>query len=133
MAQRGRPDIAFGILMEALRINPDNPSARKLLAQISPLLGEGNPGPQFNKIQAEMYPSSAPRKLVQMGSDAKGRNIPDGIEVQFYENGRIQRLVDIKKGLSDGLEITWDKEGRILSCVVYLEGKPADNETLKSL
>jgi hypothetical protein len=44
--------------------------------------------------------------------------------VEFYENGRIKRFLDVDQGVPNGLELTWDSTGRLLSRIVYQNGKP---------
>jgi tetratricopeptide (TPR) repeat protein len=119
MAERGRPKIAYSSLMEALRLNPNNTAASQKLAQIRPLLAgqELNPQPPF--IQLDRYPSGAPRRLVQGRINAGGELIPDGIEVEFHENGRLKRFIDIDQGKVIGREKTWDASGKQLSRQVH--------------
>ncbi|MFC1845242.1 hypothetical protein ACFLZ5_10725, partial [Thermodesulfobacteriota bacterium] len=123
MAQRGRPRIAYPSLMEALRLNPKNTLARATLAQIQPALGGQKLNPQPPYLMLDIYPSRAPRMLVQMRRDSAGRSIPHGIQVEFHENGRLKRFLDIEWGKLNGLEIIWDRDGRLLSRVVYRQGK----------
>lgn len=115
MAERGRPRIAYSSLMEALRLNPNNTEARKSLDQIRPVLVGQQLDPQPLSVQFSRYPSAAPRKLVQGRFDASGQFLPDGIEVEFYENGRLKRFLDIERGKPKGLEATWDAKGKQLS------------------
>ena len=126
MAKRGRPRIAYSSLMEALRLNPNNTLARNTLAQISPLLKGQSLNPQPANILLDIYPSITPRKLLQVRYDSKGRPVPDGIEVEFYENGRLKRFLDIDQGISNGLEMIWDADGQVLSRVVYRQGTPVE-------
>ncbi len=126
MAKRGRPRIAYSSLMEALRLNPNNIKARNILNQIRPMLGGQSPSPQVPNILLDIYPSLAPRKLVQVRRDPSGRIVPDGIEVEFHENGRIKRFLDIDLGKPNGVEVIWDTDGRVLSRVVYREGIPVN-------
>ena len=123
MAKRGRPRIAYASLVEALRLNPKNDFARSTLAQIGPLLQGQSPSQQLPQIMLDIYPSISPRLLVQVRRDANGRPVRDGIEVEFHENGRLKRFLDIDYGRPNGLEIIWDTEGRELSRVVYRQGK----------
>jgi len=115
LADRGRPKIAYPSLMEALRLNPNNADARRKLEQIRPLLVGQNPDPQPLSVQMTRYPSSAPHKLVQGRVNAGGSFVADGIEVEFYENGRLKRFVDIESGQATGLELTWDASGNKLT------------------
>lgn len=129
MAMRDRPRIAYPSLQQALRLNPENSHARKTLEDIGPLLKDENLDQKPAEIVFDTYASSAPRKLVQMRQDDNGRQVPDGIEVEFYENGRLKRFLDVKRGEPHGLEITWDEDGQILSRTVYRQGVPANNDT----
>jgi len=126
MIRRGRTFIAYNSLMEALRLNPKNTNAREMLAQIRPFLGKQAPRPEPPNILLDIYPSQAPRKLVQMRRDPKGYPVPHGIEVDFHENGRLKRFMDIEQGKRNGLEIIWDTAGRQLSRVLYRQGIPDD-------
>jgi tetratricopeptide (TPR) repeat protein len=119
MAERGRPRIAYSSLMEALRLNPNNADARLKLEMISPSLTGQKLNPQPLSIQMTRYPSSAPHKLLQGRSDSNGNFVPDGIEVEFHENGRLKRFLDIDQGKAKGLEITWDTDGKELSRQVH--------------
>jgi tetratricopeptide (TPR) repeat protein len=128
MVRRGRLRIAYDSLMEALRLDPTNSLAQATLDYINPLLGGQKPRPQPPHILLDSYPSLAPRKLVQLYRDANGRPIPHGIEVEFYENGRVKRFLDISLGKPNGLEMTWDAGGRLLSRVVYRQGILVNSE-----
>jgi len=127
MAERGRPGIAFPSLMQALRLNPNNSGARQKLPQIRPLLAGHEPNPQPPLIQLEHYPSAAPRMLVQGRRNASGQFIPDGIEVEFFDNGRLMRFTDYEEGVRHGVEITWDSDGVLLSQLVYKQGTPVNS------
>lgn len=126
MARRGNPRIAYSSLMEALRLNPNNAGARMTLNQIQPLLGGQPPSAQMPFPVLEIYPSLTPRKLVQVRYDSSGRIIPDGIEVEWHENGRIKRFQDFDLGVPHGLDLTWGPDGRLLSRVAYRQGKRID-------
>jgi tetratricopeptide (TPR) repeat protein len=126
MAKRGRTDVAYDSFMQAIRLNP-NSESQQFLAQIRPRLGRQPPRPQPLQVNVDFYPSQAPRKLVQLRRDINGRSVPHGIEVEFYENGRVKRFMDIVWGVPNGLEILWDKGGDIVSRVMYRQGKPVNN------
>jgi len=126
MAKRDRPGIAYPSLMQALRLNPNNIRARKILEEIRPLLKGQTPDQQPADIILDTYPSFAPRRLVQARRDSSGDWVLDGIEVEFHENGRLKRFLDIKQGKPNGLEKTWDSDGRLLSRAVYREGTPVN-------
>lgn len=126
MAKRGRLRITHASLQEALRLNPNNSVAQKALEQMPrEVAGQPLASPP-TKILLELYPSQAPRKVVQIGLDAAGRDRPDGIEVEWHENGRIKRFLDIDQGVPNGLEFTWDANGQLLSRVGYRQGKTVD-------
>jgi tetratricopeptide (TPR) repeat protein len=127
MAKRDRPLVAYPYLIKALRLNPKNTRARNILDQIRPLLAGQSVEQRLPKILLDIYPFIAPRKIVQIDIDAKGRNVTDGIEVEFHENGRIKRFLDIEQGLPNGFEIIWDPQGKILSRVAYQQGKPVNS------
>lgn len=114
MARRGRPRIAYPSLMQALHLNPNNIRARKALDEIRPLLKGQLPDPQPADIVFDTYPSKAPHQLVQVRHGDSGKRIHDGIEVEFYENGRLKRFLDISMGKSNGVEMTWDMNGNRL-------------------
>jgi antitoxin component YwqK of YwqJK toxin-antitoxin module len=128
MAWRERPMIAYASLQEALRLNPNNEDARKILAQIEPLLGEQSSSSETHETSVERYPNEGPRKLVQFGEDGRGRIVADGITVEFHENGRVKRLVDFDRGVKSGVETTWDDSGQVLSRVVAEQGNLVDLE-----
>lgn len=129
MAMRGRLDLAFSSLQEALRLNPNNAVARQTLSKVRQMLGGQTLNPKLPQIILKTYPSVAPRKLLQVRSSATGRPVPDGIEVEFYENGRVKRFQDFQKGLADGLEIEWNKDGRLVSRGIYDRGTRLNNKT----
>ncbi|MGK5095166.1 hypothetical protein WDW89_24545 [Deltaproteobacteria bacterium TL4] len=112
MAERGRPRIAYSSLMEAIRLNPNNVQALRKLEQIRPLLVGHELNPLPPQIQLDRYPSMTLRKLVQGRLNSRGLFVPDGIEAEFHENGRLQRFLDIDQGKPKGLEMTWDQDGK---------------------
>jgi tetratricopeptide (TPR) repeat protein len=114
MARRGRPRIAYPSLMQALHLNPNNIRAQKILNKIRPLLKGQSPDPQPADIVLDTYPSKAPHQLVQVRHGDSGKRIHDGIEVEFYENGRLKRFLDMSMGQSNRVEMTWDMDGRRL-------------------
>jgi tetratricopeptide (TPR) repeat protein len=122
MARRGRLEIGYASLLEALRLNPGNHNARAALAWTQSQLGGQPSDDQPPQTMLEQYPSRAPRKLLQVRYDAAGRPVPDGIEVEFHENGRIKRFLDVVRGERHGLELTWDASGKALSRVEYRDG-----------
>jgi len=122
MAERGRPRIAYSSLMEALRLNPNNSDVSFRLAQIRPLLAGEELDPQPPQIRLDRYPSSAPRRLVQGRVNANGDFVPDGIEAEFHENGRLKRFTDYERGRMVGVEMTWDENGKQLSPQAHKAG-----------
>ncbi len=132
MAKRGRLKITHASLMEAVRLNPNNSTAQKALAQLSQELNGQAHDPQLYRTLLENYPSGAPRKLVQVRRDAGGREIPDGIEAEWYENGRLKRFLDVDNGVPDGLELNWGPDGRLLSRVVFQGGRRTTIATISN-
>ena len=122
MAERERPEIAYPSLKEALRLNPNNSAARQKLAQINPMLRGQELPTDPPLIQQDFYPSAAPRRLVQGRRNTGGQFIPEGIDVTFYENGRVKRFTDYEKGVKHGVEMTWDSDGQVLTHMVYRQG-----------
>jgi tetratricopeptide (TPR) repeat protein len=129
MAMRDRPRIAYPSLKQALSLNPDNSHAQKTIEDLLPILKEENINKKPAEIVLDTYASSAPRRLVQKRHDDNGNRFADGIEVEFYENGRLKRFLDVKRGKPHGIQITWDEDGQILSRVVYRQGIPVNNDT----
>ncbi len=131
MAMRGRPRIAYPSLMQALRLNPKNIKAQKMMEQIRPLLRGQTPEPSPAEILLDTYPSMAPSQLVQVRRDDRGNQVRDGIKAEFHENGRLKRFLDIDAGKPNGVEITWDIDGNLLSRAVYRQGTPVKSESGK--
>jgi tetratricopeptide (TPR) repeat protein len=115
MAQRGRPRIAYPSLMEAVRLNPNNADAREELARVRSSLAGQELDPTPALIRVDRYPSSAPRRVLQGRINESGDFVPDGIEAEFHENGRVKRFVDIDRGKPSGPEMTWGADGTLLS------------------
>jgi tetratricopeptide (TPR) repeat protein len=112
MARRGRLGVAYDCVTEALRLNPKNGKAQLILAKIQTALKGKNVRPIPFQVELEIYPSRAPRKLVQMRRLSGGRLVPHGIEVEFYENGRLKSFKDLVEGKIHGRVKTWDEEGK---------------------
>ncbi len=127
MAQRGRLDVAYDSATEALRLNPKNGKARALLAKLQEVLKDKNVRPMPFQVELEIYPSRAPRKLVQLRLLPGGRLVRHGIEVEFYENGRLKSFQDLVGGQANGLVKTWDERGALLSSKVYKQGVPVND------
>jgi hypothetical protein len=112
--------------MEALRLNPNDAVTKEYLAKtrnaLEPLPPNARPAP----TQLDIYPSRAPRRLSQVRPGPDGYPVIDGIEVEFYENGRLKYFADVEKGKLNGVELEWDPEGRLLSRKEYRKGVPVD-------
>jgi len=124
MSKRGRLDVAYASLLEALRLNPNNTRAKATLARVRQVLGTQTPNPQLAQPMLSLYPSRAPLGLSQVRHSADGRFVTDGIKVEFHENGRLKYFADISQGQLNGLEMTWDSDGRLLSRQAYHNGAP---------
>ena len=127
MTKRGRFNVAYPSLMEALRLNPNNNGAKATLARIRQMMGSYTPNPQPAQLMLALYPSQAPLSLAQVRRNANGRFINDGIKVEFYENGRLKYFADFDQGALNGLEMTWDADGRLLSRQAYHNNVPIDD------
>ncbi|MDX2494763.1 MAG: hypothetical protein QNK27_07355 [Desulfuromusa sp.] len=123
MAKRGRIAVAYDSANEALRLNPKNTMAQATYNRMRSMLKDQNFRPRQPLVMLDIYPSRAPRKLIQMYRDASGKPVPHGAEVEFYENGRIKHFVDIAHGQWNGLEMTWDENGQLLTRNVYQNDK----------
>ncbi len=124
MGRRGRLDVAYDLAAEALRQNPKNIKAQAILEKIPSLLKGKNIRPHSFQIELKGYPSGAPRKLVQMRQISGDRLIPHGIEVEFYENGRLKSFKDLAGGKINGQFKTWGEDGEELTSTVYKQGVP---------
>lgn len=128
MAMRDRPRIAYPSLKQAMSLNPDNTHARETFEALQPQLKEENIIKEPAEIILEVYSSSAPRRLIQVRHDDNGKQISDGIEVEFYENGRLKSFLDVKNGKPHGIQGIWNEDGQILSRVFYSRGVPVQND-----
>ncbi len=126
MFKRGRLDIAYLSVQEALRLSPKNNQAQKVLSQIRRMMGDSSPEVKKLDVLLDLYPSRAPRQLVQVMIDKTGRQIPHGIEVEFYENGRLKHFIDMDYGKPSGLDMSWDETGNLVSIVKYRYGERVD-------
>jgi len=122
MSKRGRLDVAYASLLEALRLNPNNTRAKTTLAGIRQILKSHIPNAQLAQPILSLYPSQAPLSLMQVRYGAEGRPVTDGIKAEFYENGRLKYFADISQGKLNGLELTWDSDGQLLSRRAYHNG-----------
>lgn len=114
MAMRGRYELAYPSLQQALKLNPGNAQAQRVLGQLQPVLQKQTFDPLPARIELNVYPSKAPRQLVQMRRNQQGREVPDGVRAEFYENGRLKRFEDLSMG-QVVKAYSWDREGKILA------------------
>jgi tetratricopeptide (TPR) repeat protein len=129
MAKRDRLRMTQASLREALRLNPNNTAAQKALEQMPRDITGPAPGSHPPGTRLETYPSQAPRRLLQVYRDASGREVPDGIDVEWHENGRIKRFLDWGKGVPHGLELTWNAQGELMSRTAYHQGRPVEKNS----
>jgi tetratricopeptide (TPR) repeat protein len=127
MAQRGRLDVAYDSVTEALRLNPKNGKAQAILAKLQAVLKDKKIRPMPFQVELEIYPSRAPRRLVQLRRLPGGRLVGHGIEVEFYENGRLKSFQDLAGGKANGQVKTWDERGALLTSKVYKQGVPVND------
>ena len=126
MSKRGRLDVAYASMLEALRLNPNNTRAKATLPQIRQMMGSQTADPVLAQPILSLYPSQAPMTLTQMRRNADGRFVIDGIKVEFHENGRLKSFADMSRGTLNGFEMTWDSDGRLLTRQAYQNGSPVD-------
>jgi len=119
MAQRKRYAAAFSNLLEARRLNPHDTETESLLARIGNLLGPDAQNRTSPKVTLERYPSGAPRRIAQVQLDTTGRPLADGIWTEWYENGQLKRFADYVKGRRNGVEMTLDSNGQIISRTIH--------------
>jgi tetratricopeptide (TPR) repeat protein len=129
MSKRGALDNAYDSLTEALRLNPKNANARATLARVQNLMGDYIPSQPPSRPFLSVYPSKAPHILRQVRGDQSGNLVTDGIEVEFYENGRLKYFADKFVGKLNGLEMTWGSDGRLLSRKAYRDNVLIDKES----
>jgi tetratricopeptide (TPR) repeat protein len=115
MAQRKRYAAAFTNLLEARRLNPHNTETESLLTRIRNILGPDAQNLTPPKVTLKRHPSGAPRRIAQVRLNATGRYIADGIWTEWYENGQLKRFADYASGRLDGVEMTLDQNGQIIS------------------
>ena len=53
--------------------------------------------------------------------------MPHGIEVEFYENGRLKSFKDLVGGKLHGQVIAWDEQGQERSREIYKQGNRVSN------
>jgi tetratricopeptide (TPR) repeat protein len=123
MAERRRYVLAYSSLMEAARLNPQNKDALSALGRLKEMLDPDLLNPVPPKVSLDRYPSGVPRKIVQLRPDATGRYIPNGIWTEWYESGELKRFVDYVQGKPHGVEITWNRDGEVISRVQYRHGE----------
>jgi tetratricopeptide (TPR) repeat protein len=119
MAQRKRYAAAFSNLLEARRLNPDNPETVSLLARIRNILGPDAQNLTPPKVDLKRHPSGAPRSIAQLRLNTTGGYIADGIWTEWYENGQLKRFADYVNGRLYGVEMTLDPNGQIISRTIH--------------
>ncbi len=123
MAERGHYAAAYRSLAEARRLNLQNEEARSALARLRELVGPEARDPALPKVSLKEYPSGAVRSIAQVKPDPSGRDIPDGLLTEWYENGEPERLMDYADGVPHGVEVRWGRDGRVVSRAEYTHGK----------
>jgi tetratricopeptide (TPR) repeat protein len=119
MAQRKNYAAAFSNLLEARRLNPDNPKTASLLARIRDILGPEAQNITPPKVALKRHPSGAPRRIAQVRLNTTGRYIAEGIWTEWYENGLLKRFADYTDGRINGVELTLDPNGQINSRTIH--------------
>lgn len=119
MAQRKRYAAAFSNLLEAQRLNPDNTDTESLLARMRNILGPDAQNLTPPKVTLKRHPSGAPSRIAQVRLNTTGRYIAEGIWTEWYENGQLKRFADYVNGRLDGVEMTLDPNGQVLSRTIH--------------
>jgi tetratricopeptide (TPR) repeat protein len=127
MAERQRYDLAYPSIMEASRLNPDVTSTSPALGRLRELIGPDSLYPSPAKVILDMYESGGPLRMVQVRPDSTGREIPDGILTEWYDNGMLKRFADYQRGVQHGVDIYWNPDGEVISKVIYQHGLRMDN------
>lgn len=127
MAKRGRYRIAYANASEALRLNPQNAEAKSYVTRLHRLLRDELPERKLAALALESYPSGAPRRLSQYHLDAGGARVKDGLEAEWYENGRLKRILDYDLGHLNGFETVWGPDGRRKSRRGFRQGIPVSD------
>ncbi len=133
--KHGRPEIAYPSLLKALRVNPSNKVAESLSARIRQSHATGALNNVLPKVDVYLYSSGAPQKVVQKMRDRSGHAIKHGILTEWYENGKLKLFIDYINGEKDGIEMSWDQEGQLLSKDRFRQGvriMPSNDNSLES-
>lgn len=115
MAQRRRYKAAYKNVLEARRIDPQDAETKAMLGQLKKILGPRAENLKEPKIALARYPSGNLRRIVQVKPGPNGRFIPDGIWTEWYEGGELKRFVDYADGRPQGVDLTWEPSGRLIS------------------
>jgi tetratricopeptide (TPR) repeat protein len=125
MAERQRYALAYPSIMEAYRLNPRNTRAVPALDRLRGLVSPDSLYPAPARVTLEKYESGSPRKIVQVRPDSTGREVPDGILTEWYEDGTLRSFIDYEQGLRHGVEIHWDNDGVVTSLARWKKGVSA--------
>ncbi len=131
MAERGRYATAYSSLREAQRLNPANTDARWALQRLAELIGPQAGTLERPEISIRSYASGVPRQVYQHVRDTAGRPVADGIWTEWYEGGEPRRFVDFDGGLRHGVELTWTRDGHVVSKVRYERGQPVSSSSAR--
>jgi len=122
MAERRRYAVAYSSISEALRLNPRNTEAESARARLHQLVEPGARSTDPPKVSLASYPSGAPQRIDQVSPNAAGRHVSNGISTEWFEDGRLKRLVDYVDGVQHGIELKWDPSGVLISRTEYRYG-----------
>jgi tetratricopeptide (TPR) repeat protein len=127
MAEQGHYAVAYSSLREARRLNPANADTERALGRLAELIGPQAHAIGQPEISVRSYSSGTPREVYQYLNDAAGRPVVNGIWTEWYEGGEPRRFVEFEDGLRHGVEVTWGRDGQVISRIHYERGVPASN------
>jgi len=124
MFEHGRYGLAYPLLLEARRLNPDDKITVQALAELKRVIPERVAGMPLPKVSVTRYPGGAPHEILQVILDAEGREKPNGIYTEWYEDGDLKRYTDYVMGFRRGIDVRWDDAGRLISQTSSRSGGP---------
>jgi len=122
MFEHERFDLAYPLLLEAQRLNPDDEVTDQALKELARIVSQPESEFPLPKISIVRYPSGVPREVLQVVTDAAGQEQRHGVYTEWHEKGGIKRYAEYVRGLPHGFDLRWDEGGRLVSQSVYRNG-----------